>query len=190
MRIHPSFASALKVCSLLVGLSLAVPAVAATCPSLLDKTFRSLDSGKSENLCRYAGKVILVVNTASHCGFSPQEKGLQHLQAEYGPQGFVVLGFPSNDFFQEFSNPQHIVPYSQATYGVQFPLFDPSHVHGSDANPLFAQLIRESGTSPKWNFYKYLISRDGKVVAAYSSLTSPDDKDLNAKIRQLLAQHP
>ncbi len=190
MRIRSPLAGVFRSALLLAGLALAVPATAATCPSLLDKTFRSLDTGKSENLCRYAGKVILVVNTASHCGFSPQERGLQHLQAEYGPQGFVVLGFPSNDFFQEFSNPQSILPYSQARYGVQFPLFDPSHVRGSDANPLFAQLIRESGTSPKWNFYKYLIDRQGKVVGVYSSLTSPDDKALNARIRKLLAQQP
>lgn len=190
MRIRSPLAAWLRPLVLLVALSPVVPAMAASCPPLLDKSFDSLDTGKSVNLCRYAGKVLLVVNTASHCGFSPQEKGLQHLQAEYGPQGFVVLGFPSNDFFQELSNPQSIVSYSKANYGVQFELFAPSHVRGSEVNPLFAELIRESGTTPKWNFYKYLIGRDGKVVAAYSSLTTPEDKDLKAQIRKLLAQHP
>jgi len=190
MRIRSPLSRWLRPLALLAALAPAASALAASCPSLLDKSFDSLDTGKSVNLCRYAGKVILVVNTASHCGFSPQEKGLQHLQAEYGPQGFVVLGFPSNDFFQELSNPQDIVGFSKTNYGVQFQLFAPSHVRGSEANPLFAQLIRESGTTPKWNFYKYLIGRDGKVVAAYSSLTTPEDKDLNAQIRKLLAQHP
>lgn len=184
------FARSAPAAALLCGILAALPAVAATCPALLDKTFQSLGDGSSQNLCRYAGKVILVVNTASHCGFSPQEKGLQHLQAEYGSRGFVVLGFPSNDFHQELSDPSQILSYSKATYGVQFQLFEPSHVTGADANPLFAQLIRDTGTSPKWNFYKYLIGRDGKVHGEYSSLTTPDNADLNAQIRKLLAQQP
>lgn len=164
-------------------------AQAGTCPALLDRSFESLDSGRPQSLCQYAGRVLLIVNTASHCGFSPQERGLQALLDKYGPQGFVVLGFPSNDFHQEIDDPTRIAPYSRATYGASFPLFAPSHVTGSDANPLFADLIRASGTSPKWNFYKYLVDRNGKVVGSYSSLTSPDDPDLNAQIRRLLAQH-
>lgn len=167
-----------------------IPAGAATCPALLDRTFDALQDGKSQSLCQYAGKVILIVNTASHCGFSPQERGLQQLVSKYGPRGFVVLGFPSNDFHQELDDPTQIVKFSKATYGASFPLFAPSHVTGSDANPLFAQLIRDSGTSPKWNFYKYLIGRDGHVIASYSSLTSPDDADLNTAIVRALAQHP
>jgi glutathione peroxidase len=164
------------------------PSQAATCPALLDHTFQSLQNDTPQNLCQYAGKVILVVNTASHCGFSPQERGLQQLLDQYGPRGFVVLGFPSNDFHQELDDPAQIVNFSRSTYGASFPLFAPSHVTGADANPLFTELIRASGTSPKWNFYKYLIGRDGRVIASYSSLTSPNDADLNAAIVRALAQ--
>ncbi len=166
------------------------PAQAASCPTLLNHTFNDLQDNKPQNLCQYAGKVILVVNTASHCGFSPQERGLQALLDQYGPRGFVVLGFPSNDFHQELDDPTQIVSFSRTTYGASFPLFAPSHVTGADANPFFAALIRASGTSPKWNFYKYLIGRDGRVIAAYSSLTSPDNADLNAAIVRALAQRP
>ncbi|OIQ90931.1 hydroperoxy fatty acid reductase gpx1 [mine drainage metagenome] len=166
------------------------PSSAATCPALLKHTFRSLQDDKPQDLCQYAGKVILVVNTASHCGFSPQERGLQALLDKYGPRGFVVLGFPSNDFHQELDDPTQIVNFSRATYGATFPLFAPSHVTGADANPLFAELIRDSGTSPKWNFYKYLIGRDGHVIDSYSSLTYPDNAELDAAIVRALAQRP
>ena len=178
----------LSSAAVLAGLFTTTQAHAAACPSLLNRTFRSLQDDQPQNLCQYAGKVILVVNTASHCGFSAQERGLQALQAKYGPKGFVVLGFPSNDFHQEFGNPARIVPFSRATYGATFALFAPSHVTEPDANPLFAALIRATGTQPKWNFYKYLIGRDGRVIGAYSTLTTPDNADLNAAIVRALAQ--
>ncbi len=175
--------------NILLG-GLFVTAHAGTCPPILNHSVASLQGGGPQSLCQYAGRVVLVVNTASYCGFSPQERGLQALLDKYGPQGFAVLGFPSNDFHQEISDPAQIASYSRAKFNATFPLFAPSHVTGKDANALFAELIRATGTSPKWNFYKYLIGRDGRVLGAYSSFTAPDDADLNAAIRHALAQRP
>ena len=166
------------------------PATAATCPALLNKTFPRLQDDKPESLCQYAGKVVLVVNTASYCGFTPQYKGLEALYREYGKQGLVVLGFPSNDFHQEMDNNAKIAAFCKDTYNVQFPMFAPSHVTEPNPNALYEQLILATGDQPKWNFYKYLIGRDGKVVGVYPSLVSPDNKDFVAKIKTLLAQQP
>jgi len=163
---------------------------ASSCPALLNKTLPRLQDDKPENLCQYAGKVLLVVNTASYCGFTPQYKGLEALYREYGKQGLVVLGFPSNDFHQEMSDNAKIAAFCKDTYNVQFPMFAPSHVTEPNPNPLFEQLILATGTQPKWNFYKYLIARDGKVVAVYPSTTTPENKDFVAKIKALLAQQP
>ncbi len=170
--------------------SAAPAAAAATCPALLNKTFPRLQDDKPENLCQYAGKVILVVNTASYCGFTPQYKGLEALYREYGKQGLVVLGFPSNDFHQEMSDNAKIATFCKDTYNVQFPMFAPSHVTEPKPNALYEQLILATGDQPKWNFYKYLIGRDGKVVGVYPSLVTPDNKDFVAKIKTLLAQKP
>ena len=166
------------------------PAPAATCPALLNKTFPRLQDDKPESLCQYAGKVVLVVNTASYCGFTPQYKGLEALYREYGKQGLVVLGFPSNDFHQEMDNNAKIAAFCKDTYNVQFPMFAPSHVTEPNPNALYEQLILATGDQPKWNFYKYLIGRDGKVAGVYPSLVSPDNKDFVAKIKTLLAQQP
>ena len=166
------------------------PAASATCPALLNKTFPRLQDDKPESLCQYAGKVILVVNTASYCGFTPQYKGLEALYREYGRQGLVVLGFPSNDFHQEMDNNAKIAAFCKDTYNVQFPMFAPSHVTEPKPNALYEQLILATGDQPKWNFYKYLIGRDGKVVGVYPSLVTPDNKDFVAKIKTLLAQKP
>ena len=165
-------------------------AASATCPALLNKTFPRLQDDKPQSLCQYAGKVILVVNTASYCGFTPQYKGLEALYREYGKQGLVVLGFPSNDFHQEMDNNAKIAAFCKDTYNVQFPMFAPSHVTEPKPNALYEQLILATGDQPKWNFYKYLIGRDGKVAGVYPSLTSPDNKDFVAKIKTLLAQKP
>lgn len=164
------------------------PADAASCPILLQHTFPRLQDEKPQSLCQYAGKVILVVNTASFCGFTPQYKGLEALDAKYRPRGLVVLGFPSNDFSQEAGSNKEIAEFCESTFGVKFPMFAKSAVRGSDANPLFRQLARQSGTSPKWNFYKYLIARDGSVVASYSSMTSPDDRAFVREVEKQLAQ--
>jgi glutathione peroxidase len=170
--------------------SAAPAAASATCPALLNQTFPRLQDDKPESLCQYAGKVILVVNTASYCGFTPQYKGLEALYREYGKQGLVVLGFPSNDFHQEMDNNTKIAAFCKDTYNVQFPMFAPSHVTEPKPNALYEQLILATGDQPKWNFYKYLIGRDGKVVSVYPSLVSPDNKDFVAKIKTLLAQKP
>jgi len=153
----------------------AAPAPAA-CPAILQHTFARLQDEQPQSLCQYAGKVVLVVNTASFCGFTPQYKGLEELDRKYREKGLVVLGFPSNDFSQESGTNKQIADFCESTFGVKFPMFTKSSVRGPEANPLFKQLAAQSGTTPKWNFYKYLIGRDGKVVESYSSMVSPSSK--------------
>lgn len=153
----------------------AAPADSA-CPPILQHTFARLQDEKPQSLCQYTGKVVLVVNTASFCGFTPQYKGLEELDRKYRDRGLVVLGFPSNDFAQESGSNKEIADFCESTFGVKFPMFVKSSVRGGDANPLFKELAKQTGTTPKWNFYKYLIARNGKVIDAYSSMTSPDDK--------------
>ncbi|CAJ0783348.1 Thioredoxin/glutathione peroxidase BtuE [Ralstonia condita] len=166
----------------------ASPATPASCPALLNYTFPRLQDEKPQSLCQYAGKVLLVVNTASYCGFTYQYKGLEALHEHYKNKGLVVLGFPSNDFFQEKSKNKDIADFCYNTYGVVFPMFAKTAVRGSDANPFYQQLAKQTGHAPSWNFNKYLIDRSGHVVAYYSSMTEPSDKDFLAKLDQLLAQ--
>lgn len=163
-------------------------APAAACPALLRFTFPRLQDEAPQPLCQYAGRVILVVNTASYCAFTPQYKGLEELYLRYRDQGLVVLGFPSNDFRQESGDNKQIADFCQNTYGVKFPMFAKSAVRGSDANPFFRELAQETGRAPLWNFHKYLIGRDGRVVASYTSLTRPDDAALLRAVQQQLAQ--
>jgi glutathione peroxidase len=171
--------------------SAAAPAdgVAAACPATLQHTFPRLQDEKPQNLCQYSGKVVLVVNTASFCGFTPQYKGLEALDSKYRSRGLVVLGFPSNDFSQESGSNKEIADFCESTFGVKFPMFAKSSVRGANANPLFKQLALASGTTPKWNFYKYLIGRDGKVVQAWSSMTAPDEAAFVKVIESQLAAH-
>jgi glutathione peroxidase len=150
----------------------------APCPPLLQHSFGRLQDEKPQSLCQYAGNVVLVVNTASYCGFTHQYKGLEALHARYRDQGLVVLGFPSNDFAQEKASNKDIADFCENTFGVKFPMFVRSGVRGADANPLFRQLAAQTGTAPKWNFYKYLIGRNGQVVAAWPSTMGPQDKEL------------
>jgi len=161
----------------------------AACPAILQHTFDRLQDEKPQSLCQYAGKVVLVVNTASFCGFTPQYKDLEALDDKYRKRGLAVLGFPSNDFAQESGSNKDIADFCENTFGVTFPMFVKSSVRGSDANPLFKTLAAQSGTTPKWNFYKYLIDRQGKVVASYSSMTSPRDPDFVRQIEAQLAAH-
>lgn len=154
----------------------AAATIPAGCPPILQHTFPRLQDEKPQALCQYTGKVVLVVNTASFCGFTPQYKGLEALDSKYRSRGLVVLGFPSNDFSQETGTNKEIAEFCESTFGVKFPMFAKSSVRGAQANPLFKELAQASGTTPKWNFYKYLISREGKVVESYSSMTSPDDR--------------
>lgn len=160
---------------------------AASCPKLLDKTFNRLQDDAPQNLCQYAGKVLLVVNTASYCGFTSQYQGLESLYAKYKDRGLVVLGFPSNDFGkQEPGTSKEIADFCYNTYGVVFPMFAKSSVTGDQANPLYVDLIKSTGHEPKWNFYKYLIDRNGKIVDSYSSATTPDSKVLVSNIEKAL----
>ena len=161
---------------------------AAACPALLQHTFPRLQDEKPQNLCQYAGKVVLVVNTASKCGFTPQYEGLEALHGRYGAQGLVVLGFPSGDFGgQELSDSKAIADFCFNTYGVKFPMFSKSSVKGTAANPLFAQLAQSTGKAPGWNFHKYLIGRDGKPLGSYDSNVLPTGATLVAQIEKALA---
>ncbi len=157
------------------------------CPATLQHTYLRLQDEKPQSLCQYAGKVVLVVNTASYCGFTGQYKGLEALYSRYKDQGLVVLGFPSNDFAQEKASNKEIADFCENTFGVKFPMFAKSSVKGADASPLYRQLAQLSGTAPKWNFHKYLLGRDGKLVDNYSSMTAPDSKGLISAIEQQLA---
>jgi glutathione peroxidase len=160
---------------------------AAACPALLNQQFPRLQDEKPQNLCQYAGKVLLVVNTASYCGFTPQYKGLEDLYSRYRDRGLVVLGFPSNDFSQETGSNKDIADFCENTFGVKFPMFGKSEVRGSGANPLFKELAARTGRQPLWNFHKYLVARDGTVVAQYSSMTAPEDKAFVATLEKQLA---
>lgn len=159
----------------------------AACPPVLQHTFPRLQDEKPQNLCQYAGRVLLVVNTASYCGFTPQYKGLEEMHGRYQGRGLAVLGFPSNDFAQEKASNKEIAEFCENTFGVKFPMFAASSVRGDKANPLFRQLATQTGTAPKWNFYKYLIGRDGKVIASWGSTTRPDDKEVVLAVEKALA---
>jgi len=179
--------------ALALAAALLVPAQAlaaepAACPALLQHTFPRLQDEKPQPLCQYAGKVLLVVNTASFCGFTPQYEGLEKLHARYQAAGLVVLGFPSNDFAQEKGSNREIAEFCENTFGVRFPMFGASAVRGRDANPLFRELAAQSGRAPLWNFHKYLVGRDGKVIDNYSSLTKPEDAALVRALEQALAR--
>ncbi|MBL8306175.1 MAG: glutathione peroxidase [Rubrivivax sp.] len=167
-------------------------AAAAACPKLLQHSFPRLQDEKPQPLCQYAGKVLLVVNTASFCGFTPQYEGLEALHAKYGPQGLVVLGFPSNDFGQqEPKDGKEIADFCFNTYGVKFPMFAKSVVKpGPNANPLFAQLTLATGKAPGWNFHKYLVGRDGQAIGSYGSNVTPTGAQLVGAIEKALAAKP
>lgn len=160
-----------------------------SCPTILKQSFKRLQDEVPQDLCQYSGKVALVVNTASFCGYTNQYEGLEGLYAKYQPKGLVVLGFPSNEFGkQEPGDSKQIAEFCFNTYGVKFPMFVKSSVKGPEVNPLHAALIKATGSTPKWNFHKYLIDRKGNVIAAYPSDTAPNDKKLVADIEKALAQ--
>ncbi len=159
---------------------------AADCPALLDHKFNRLQDEAPQDLCQYAGKVALVVNTASYCGFTSQYEGLEKLYAKYQGKGLVILGFPSNDFSQEPDENKKIADFCYNTYGVKFPMFSKTSVKGKSANPLFAALKKAGAKEPSWNFNKYLIGRDGKLVGSYGSMTRPDEKDFVVAVEKAL----
>jgi glutathione peroxidase len=177
--------------TVIVALALLFALPSPACDSaLLDQQFRRLASTEEVNLCEaYAGKVLLVVNTASKCGNTPQYDGLEALYEKYGEQGLVVLGFPSNDFMgQEPGTEEQIEEFCRLTYGVAFPMFEKTTVKGADANPFYVRLADASGTYPTWNFHKYLIGRDGTLITEFSPRTAPEDPALVAAIEQALKQ--
>ena len=162
---------------------------AADCPALLNREIPRLQDEKPQSLCQYAGKVVLVVNTASFCGFTPQYKGLEALYSKYQSRGLVVLGFPSNDFSQEPGDSKAIADFCENTYGVKFPMFMKTRVAesaGALKSPLFADLTQVTGEAPKWNFHKYVIARDGKTVQSFGTSTSPDSTGFVKSIEKLL----
>jgi glutathione peroxidase len=168
----------------------ATPARATSCPALLDRQMPRLQDEKPQNLCQYSGQVILVVNTASFCGFTPQYRSLESLYAQYRERGLVVLGFPSNDFgAQEPGADKDIAAFCENTFGVRFPMFTKTHVSSAGAgavNPLFADLTRTTGQAPRWNFHKYVIARDGRSVTSYDSEVDPQDREFIKSIERLL----
>jgi glutathione peroxidase len=172
----------------LAAISTGASATTASCPELLDVNVRRLAGDEVVNLCEdYKGKVILVVNTASKCGFTPQYEGLEALYRKYKDRGLVVLGFPSNDFMnQEPGSEEEIAQFCRLTYSVEFPMFEKVSVKKGSAAPLFERLAAAGAAYPKWNFYKYLIDRDGKLVDYYSSITSPESNKLTNAIERLL----
>lgn len=148
--------------------------------------------GKATSLKDYSGKVLLVVNVASKCGYTPQYTGLEALHQKYKDKGFSVLGFPCNDFNgQEPGTAEEIKTFCSTKYSVTFPLFEKLHVKGAEQHPFYAALTGKSSPLPgevKWNFGKFLISKDGKILKRWDSKTTPDDKELLAAIEVALAK--
>lgn len=164
----------------------AAPATA--CPPLLQHTLPRLQDEKPQSLCQYAGRAVLVVNTASYCGFTGQYKGLEALHQRYQARGLVVLGFPANDFGrQEPGSNEAIADFCENTFGVKFPMFSKIQVVGRDAHPLYQQLAQRTGERPGWNFHKYLIARDGTTVRSYPSALDPNDPRLVKDIEKIIS---
>jgi glutathione peroxidase len=164
------------------------PPIHGACPALLQHSFPRLQDGKTQNLCQYRGRVLLVVNTASYCGYTHQFEGLEALNARYASKGLVVLGFPSNDFRQEDPDAKKTADVCFNTYGVKFPMFTDTRVRGRQAHPLFAELAKRTGAQPSWNFNKYLVGRDGQALAHFESLVAPTDRTLVTAVEQALNQ--
>jgi glutathione peroxidase len=163
------------------------PARAGDCPALLKHSFNSLQTGKPQDVCQHKGKVVLVVNTASYCGYTDQYGGLEDLYRRCKDQGLVVLGFPINDFGnQEPDNNAKIAKCCRLTYGVEFPMFEKSPVVGAQRDSLYAELRKRTGVAPRWNFHKYLIDPTGGRVLSFESAVPPDDKRLVEEVPRML----
>ena len=161
----------------------------AACPPLLRHAFAPIQGGPPQSLCRYAGSVLLVVNTASQCGFTHQYEGLEALHRRFRGKGLVVVGFPSNDFGgQEPGSNREIAEFCRTKYGVQFPMYEKASVTRLDENPLYAELAARAGAKPRWNFHKYLVDRQGQRVQSFASTVEPGSRDLVGTIERLLAE--
>jgi glutathione peroxidase len=163
----------------------------ADCPPLLRHTFNSLQSGEPRSLCQYKGMVLLVVNTASYCGYTGQYEGLEALYRKYKDRGLVVLGFPSNDYgAQEPGTNREIAEFCRTTYGVQFPMFEKAAGIKVTANPLYVELIRRTGQAPRWNFHKYLVNRSATQVESFGSAVEPGQPGFVNVLERMLAEKP
>jgi glutathione peroxidase len=174
---------------LIAVLTTALPASAQTvCPETLDFTKRELAGDNQISLCKaYLGKVVLIVNSASKCAFTPQYEGLEALYREYKDQGLVVLGFPSNDFgAQEPGNEAQIQSFCRNTYSIEFPMFEKTRVRKGNADPLYQVLASKAGEYPGWNFHKYLLNREGVLVGSFPSRVKPQSRELVNAINDLL----
>jgi glutathione peroxidase len=160
-------------------------AAAGACPRLLDRTLDTILE-KPQSLCEYAGSVVLVVNTASECGYTPQYEGLEALYRKYHDRGLVVLGFPSNDFGgQEPGSNKEIAAFCVNQYAIDFPMFAKTELR---KNPLYADLARTTGATPRWNFHKYLIDRSGQQVLSFDTRVAPNDPKLVAAVEEMLSR--
>jgi glutathione peroxidase len=177
----------------MVGMAVASPVALAKSDvqdgkTISDFTLTGLD-GKPLPLSQFKGKAVLLVNTASMCGYTPQYDGLEKLHATYGPKGFSVLGVPSGDFLgQEFGTSKEIAEFCRTKYGIKFPLAEKAHVKGAKAIPLFRWATTATKSEPGWNFHKYLIGRNGKVIAAFNTKVKPDAPELVKAIETALAK--
>ncbi|MBK9520990.1 MAG: glutathione peroxidase [Rhodocyclaceae bacterium] len=175
----------LKVVAIL-GALVGLPAYA-ECPKLLDHKVPRLQDGTQQSLCQYQGKVILVVNTASFCGFTKQYEALEAVYDKYKDRGLVVVGFPSNDFGdQEPGSEKEIAEFCRLTYGIKFPMMGKTDIAAPKTSAFYKDLIRQTGESPKWNFHKYLIDRTGAKVMSYDSKTVPDGPIMISQIERWL----
>jgi glutathione peroxidase len=162
-----------------------------SCPAFISHKVTKLHSSDVVSLCeRFSGRPLLVINTASHCGFTPQFKGLEKLHQVYGDQGLAVLGVPSNDFRQAADSEEKAAEVCYVNYGVTFLMTSQQKVKGDDAHPLFRHLAEKSGSPPQWNFNKYLVSADGETVLHFPSSVKPDDPALTDAIEEMLASGP
>ncbi len=172
--------------TILIAALLASGFASAACPEYLDQNMRKLHSKQEVNLCELqAGRPMLIINTASHCGYTGQFKGLEALHQKYRDDGLVVVGFASNDFRQEAKDEEKAAEVCYVNYGVTFTMIAPSHIRGSEANPVFRALAEQS-QAPSWNFNKYVVDGSGKVVQHFGSNTRPDSKVLAASIESVL----
>ena len=169
---------------LLAGLL--APTIAAACPDYLDHSLRKLHSKEDVNICdSFADRPLLIINTASHCGYTPQFKGLEALHKQYADKGLVVVGFASDDFRQEADSEAEAADVCYVNYGVTFTMVAPTHVRGDEANPVFRAIAAQS-EAPSWNFNKYLLDREGRVVQHFGSATTPESPELHQAIERVL----
>jgi glutathione peroxidase len=162
-------------------------AAEAACSSVLNQKLANLQ-GEPLSLCQFQGKVLLVVNTASECGYTPQYQSLEKLYRGYRDKGLVVLGFPANDFGgQEPGSNKQTAEFCQLNYGVTFPMLAKTSVTGANANPLYRALAARTGKPPRWNFHKYLLDRRGEPAAVFESAVEPTDLRITSRIEKLLA---